>query len=297
MFNCILLIVVLFIFILYNHCLLNNNNHKCPKHFKILVTGSSSNHYSLLRLMLYRILVTENNICVVVWDLGLSCNQYLELIESEKYITKIRKDFDIFNYKFNYSNYPTYFDINKVAGSYAWKPFVIYDTYNMFKRNILWLDAGCFIKNSLTYEFNEINRIIFWSLGSKTPIKKYTHQKVFEILDTELSIYNKPMCSGGVIGLFYPSLMVNKIMNLWMACALIKNCISPKGSSLYNHRYDQSVISILLYKYNFSCEGRKQKNFITHFDSDIGGYNDEGFKKYIAMIKKLSLKSIKLKII
>lgn len=42
------------------------NNNMCPSEFKVFVTGSSSNHFHLLILMLYRIKMVEENICIIV---------------------------------------------------------------------------------------------------------------------------------------------------------------------------------------------------------------------------------------
>lgn len=258
---------------------------KCPKDYKILATGCSSNHFHLLLLMLYRIYITESKTCLVVWNLGLSLNEKSILANAEEYISKRKSDLYIYNYIFNYSNYPPHFNIENNAGVYAWKPFVIYESYIKYKRSILWLDAGCFIKNKLDYEFLQIKKKKIWSISQGSSIKKYTHCFLMKLLETSNDIANSSMCAGGVIGLYYPSQIVLSIMNLWKACALIKQCISPNGANTKNHRNDQSVISILLYQYNLGCNNEMPHNFETHFDGKYSTYNDKNYVNYLVKIK------------
>lgn len=152
---------------------------------------------------------------------------------------------------------------------------------------MLWLDAGCFIKSKLNYEYSQIINNKIWSISSDTTIKRYTHIDLLDLFDSSLDIYNRTMCAGGVIGLYYPSLFVDYIMNLWKACALIKKCIAPNGSNLHNHRQDQSVLSILFYQHHLSCDKVKGMNFFTHYDNNYYKiYNDTLYIKYISFIKK-----------
>lgn len=228
--------------------------------------------------------MVEENICIIVWDLGLPKNEKEKLLKTKVHINNYRNDILIYSYKFNFKLYPEHFNISHKAGYYAWKPYVIYNTYKMVKRSILWLDCGCFIKNKLQYEYNEIIKRKIWSITQHSTIKRFTHEYLLNLLDTDKFIYSKTMCTGGVLGIYYPSLLVTKIMNLWTACALIKKCISPNGSDLSNHRYDQSIISILLYQNNIECDNSQKLNFVTHFDTKYRSYNNSDYLKFIKSI-------------
>lgn len=258
-------------------------NDYCPTNYKLLTTGSSDNHFHLLLLFLYRLYVVENKICVVVWDLGFSYMNNQLFCNAKKYIIK-RRSIIIILKKFNYSLYPKHFNINWNAGYYSWKPFVIGSTYIQYKRSILWIDCGCYINRKLNYEYDEIKRNIVWSIASGTTVERYTHRGLFQLLNVNKTIYNKTMCAGGIVGIFYPSYIVNSIISLWKACALIKNCISPDGANRGNHRQDQSVLSILMYQYNFDCSKNHQKAFVTHFDKHYRKYNNTLFSKFILHI-------------
>lgn len=211
--------------VIENIIILSRYINECPSNYKILTTGASDNHFHLLILFMYRIYVVEKNICVVVWNLGLSDSNVNNLknakrkIEGRKRVVIIKT--------FPYDKYPSHFNIHRNAGQYSWKPFVLWDTYSQYKRDVLWLDTGCFIKNKLDFEYDQLKKKQFYTIGSGTSIQRYTHAELFKILNADISINYKPMCSGGIMGIHYPSKTVENVLSLWKACALIKNCISP----------------------------------------------------------------------
>ena len=64
----------------------------------------------------------------------------------------------------------------------------------------------------------------------------------------------------------YNSKNARNISELWNKFSQIQECISPVGSSRLNHRQDQAVLTLLLYKYVFKSSYKKfiypQTNFI-----------------------------------
>lgn len=238
---------------------------KCSKN-RLLVTGSSSNHFHLLLIMIFNVFQYENDICINVWDLGLTTQQLKKLKKMYIILKKNKQDIILHYDIFNYSAYPFFFNIKRNAGEYAWKSTIISIAYNRYKIPLLWLDAGCFIKGSLQNVFKEI------------------HIKTLIYLNTSRKIYNKLMCAGGVVGLYYPSLKVNKLLNEWVSCSMNKECIAPYLSNRSNHRQDQSVFSILLYQNNFNCYNTKQFNFTTHFDRLYRKFNSSMYNKLLYTI-------------
>ena len=55
--------------------------------------------------------------------------------------------------------------------------------------------------------------------------------------------------SGGVVGINYNIPWVKEMIKEWRDLSLIKECICPDGSDRSNHRQDQSIFTILFYKY------------------------------------------------
>lgn len=85
----------------------------------MFATGSSSNHFNLLLLMIYRITVVESFLCVAIWNLGLSNNEKEELSSATKYAIYNGRYIYMHIYNFNYSKYPSHFNIKRNSGYYA----------------------------------------------------------------------------------------------------------------------------------------------------------------------------------
>ena len=62
------------------------------------------------------------------------------------------------------------------------------------------------------------------------------------------------MCAGGIQGYMYNSPAVEKVLKPVVECCMKQECIEPEGSGFHNHRYDQSVFSIMLAKNGIKCQ-------------------------------------------
>lgn len=63
-----------------------------------------------------------------------------------------------------------------------------------------------------------------------------------------MEFVNKPSYAGNTVGFVHGSEGYNKILLPWVDCAGKPECIAPKGSSIANHRFDQTALSIIAYK-------------------------------------------------
>ena len=214
-----------------------------------LVTGASNNHYkSLINMILSFMKYHKNdpNYVIVVYNLGIEESLWERLINLfgrySNFVVEV----------FNYGLYPDYVNININAGEYAWKPIVIYDVFNKYKDITLWMDAGNIIINRL----DKINELIkkdnIYSGYSSGNIKQWTHEKTIEYMGCIYEGYDLTISScrnGACIGFNYNTDYVKTFVEEYRNYALIKECIAPEGSSRENHRQDQSVFSIMFYKY------------------------------------------------
>lgn len=208
----------------------------------VLVTGSSSSHYKSLFQFLKSVHQFEKNTKTVVYDLGLK--------EAER--ETILKDFSNIDLrKFDFENYPNYFNININDGEYAWKPIIIDTVLNEFKCSVCWLDAG----NVIFEELNTLRKVIefygFYSPYSKGIIQDWTHLKTLSFLGVadHKELLTQTNLNGACISVDYNNDKVRKIITKWKDCALTKDCIAPKGANKKNHRYDQAILSTLIYKH------------------------------------------------
>lgn len=212
-----------------------------PKQKLIIVTGSDGSHFKSMYQLLESLIIFEKKTKIIIFDLGLSRTE-IEILERKFPELELRK--------FNYADYPSYFNIKINAGEYAWKPVIINDILNEFKTSVCWLDGG----NKLTKPLTSIRKILelygFYSPFSKGTISEWTHPKTLEYMGSlnDKFIVRQQNLNGACVSANYNNIAVRNVIQKWSDCAKTKNCIAPKGSSRENHRQDQAVLSVLVYK-------------------------------------------------
>ena len=109
------------------------------------------------------------------------------------------------------------------------------------------MDAGNLINNNLEPLENFIIQNHVYSAMSSGNIRQWTHPKTIEYLNC--SNINEQNRNAACIGFNTKIYFVKSLLTEYYNCAQDKNCIAPEGSSRKNHRQDQSVFTILFYKY------------------------------------------------
>ena len=207
-----------------------------------IVTGASQNHFKTLCQFLRTI---PKGVSVYVYDLGLDESSSNDILREFKDILHL-----IFR-KFDYSQYPSYFNINVNAGEYAWKPVIIEEVSKEVNGVLIWMDAGTKIIGSLEPLINIIREQGIYSPVSSGNVSKWTHietQRYFDIQNDE-EFLNRENRAGGILGYNLENNQIKEFIQQMAEYARIKECIAPEGSSRDNHRQDQAVFTILYYKY------------------------------------------------
>lgn len=138
---------------------------------------------------------------------------------------------------------------------YAWKPIAIAETVKRFGK-VLIFDAGSVIRGPL----DPVERIlestgIFLVWGQDDNMMPKAHEKIFEWFNyTKSTFVAGPHYSGNTQGYLYPSEWFDNIVLPSYKCAMDKECIQPEGSSLSNHRYDQTSLSIIAYQHHVMAQ-------------------------------------------
>ena len=234
----------------------------------IIVTGASDNHVLSLQNMMNSFIKfnIEKKNTLIVYNLGILSSKWLEIQkEYEKYNTNIR--FKIFNY----SNYPTWYNIKIEAGQYAWKPAIIFQIYNEYYEEIIvWMDSGNLIYSKLDRLEKYIMENGVYSATSQGIISDWTHPTTIHYMNCEN--VRKINRNGACLGFNTKLDLVKGFLTQFYNYSCIKKCIAPEGSSRKNHRQDQSIFSILFYRYNMNdnLDGDKYIGYSIHNDVDIG---------------------------
>jgi hypothetical protein len=212
----------------------------------LIVTGASQNHFKSLKQLLSTI--SFDLFDCIVYDLGLTEDAHTEL--SAIYPTCILRRFD-------YSKYPTYYNIQVNAGEYAWKPAILNEVMQTIKELsypteiLLWCDSGNkIIDRSLTHlkSFVYANKV--YSPSSSGDVKRWTHPSTLEWfgISSSSSFLQRGNRNGAILAFHIQDADACALIAEFACCASIKDCIAPMGSSRENHRQDQAVFTILYYK-------------------------------------------------
>jgi hypothetical protein len=224
-----------------------------------IVTASDTSHFLSVKQLIESINNHDKNCKIVFYDLGLNINEVKEL-------KKMKLTFK----KFNFENYPKFMNLSqKDAGAYAWKPQIIISEVSNDSPLTLWLDAGDIVKHNL----NRV-RLLLYTKGFYSPlsngyVSQWTHEATLEQLSIRSKIWKKRMLNAAIIGI-NPSNQVKKnYIKTWSEYSLNKKIILPDGSGKTNHRWDQSLLTVLYYKtFNPKVFLRTHKIFgiLTHQD-------------------------------
>lgn len=230
-----------------------------------IVTGASQNHFKSLKQFLSS--VNTSTIKCFVYDLGLNAESVEQL---KKYTVEYRL--------FDYSAYPSYYDININAGEYAWKPAIIYNTMKELLSTdrapiLLWCDAGNIFRHCNIGELKQyILQNKLYSPDSNDDVKFWTHPLTrmwFKIGDDD-PILLKQNRNAAILGFHINDPDVQSFIEKFNECASIKECIAPEGSNRSNHRQDQAVFTVLYYKFM----GEHPSYRITNSTFNIASHRD-----------------------
>lgn len=173
---------------------------------------------------------------IIVYNLGLNQESVIHL--NKLHLVTVE---DLFKHKDKF--YEGFFDTQH----YAFKLFCQVDA-KKFGKNIFWLDSGAlFLKNCRSvFEKIEENHIFCVEDRDKHINRRWTHEKAVKILEaTENELDSFQLCAG-IFG-YKVGGRYEHVIDEAFKFALIKDCIQ---GSRNNHRHDQSILSILTYRYS-----------------------------------------------
>jgi len=131
---------------------------------------------------------------------------------------------------------------------YAWKPPAILEAVEDYG-TVLWLDAGCDIRGSLDVVADILAKDgYFFVQGQDTDMTALLHPDCAERLGLQAADFaDKASFAGSAQGYVSGSTVVDRVLRPMYAAAANEACIAPPGSSLQNHRFDQSLLSLIAY--------------------------------------------------
>eukprot|EP00980_Cylindrotheca_fusiformis_P031538 scaffold26523_cov108-Cylindrotheca_fusiformis.AAC.2 len=206
----------------------------------MIVSGADKKYYNALENFAASLRFWSPRSSLVVYNLGMS-NEQIDNVEKWPNVHRIhwRDGFP--------ESFPPH--VKHALKNYAWKSLAINESVHEYK-SIFWLDAGATFTAPIDSIQNIVHRDgIFVVKGQDSHMKVKSHPGTYQWFGYEKdSFVGGPHFAGGIQGHVYPSRFIDTIVIPNAECALNKSCISPEGSSLVNHRYDQTSLSILAYQ-------------------------------------------------
>jgi len=203
----------------------------------VVVTGANRRFFRGLKNLVGSLHWWSPGRKIVVYNLGLNAKQLEEVKTWNNTVVRWPTGIP--------SRFPPH--VHKLK-KYAWKPIAINESLHEWG-GVLWIDAGSNVRAPLD-PIDEIlkNTGVYTVQGQDGDMTRWTHTGTFKWFGKTAKEYaGKPSYSGGLQGWMLGTAPTRTVVPQWTRCALQPECISPAGSSLSNHRYDQSVLSILAY--------------------------------------------------
>ena len=226
-----------------------------------IITGANWKFFHSMMQLINSINIHEKSNCkIVAYDLGLT-NEQIILFKWQNPTIELKK--------FDFSTLPPHADIDENAGSYAWKPQIILEEFNIKNDDsfIFWLDSASIVRSQLLLVRAALYFYGFYSVIAGATIKELTHESTILKLNL-IKESSFKMLTAGMIGFNKKSEKNKALISEWAKAAREKSIISPIGSSRDNHRYDQSIVSMLFYKiYNVEIQpiiSKKGLEIIVH---------------------------------
>lgn len=221
-----------------------------------LITAADITYFHYLKQILNNVIHISKNknidIQIIVYNLGITDKQISEIKNFQYVIVK----------NFDFEKYPEHVSLKKYNGThctYAWKPIIIHEVCEEYGGLIHWMDT-----RNLYFDFNNLIQILktnyLYTPTSWGDIERMTHPLTINYMNG-LKYKSHRMRNAACFGINYDIDWVKDFVKEWKDLALVRDCICPNGSSRKNHRQDQSVLTILYYKY------QEKYNFenINHF--------------------------------
>ncbi len=202
----------------------------------IFITGADSTHYKSALNCIKSIISKHQKI--VFWDLGCTDKELAAIGATGITIRK-----------FPYKDFPDFLNIKINAGNYAWKPIIIELTADEFKIPVFWFDAGnLLIDHKKILMTTMVN--VFYSPYSIKKVCDLTHPSVIKKFSEIKGIHKKNNLNGACVCFDPKNSKAINLLRDWSFYAKDINYIAPEGSSRLNHRQDQSLLTLLAYKYD-----------------------------------------------
>lgn len=241
----------------------------------VIVTAADYSHEKSLLNFIDSLSRFHGGVKVSIYDLGMSKVALERLSEKGKF-------FSHFEIKtFTFAKLPDWMSLaSRNKGGYAWKPLIIQNeicevmSEGTAQPCLIYSDAGNLIIRNLKFLAFLVSKFGFFSTASKGKVANWTVLSTRRILDPSDDYAECQNINAALLGFNLGNTKVMNLVRVWSMHAQSELVISPVESTLENHRFDQSILTLLSYKFDlvpFWIEtevASKRFGFVCHQDID-----------------------------
>jgi len=229
----------------------------------VMVTATSDNHYLSALSWLSNARRTNPEIPLVVFSLGLTAENLVELAcycAAQVYV-------------FDFSVEPRHAAMDQQdAGAYSWKPVIIGHMLSLYDV-VIWSDSGNRWNATLepfVAEAHRRNGLYSGNVWGRLGQLMHPHMYERHYNDSGFRRYFNNRSNRNCDAAFVVvTQQARPLVDEWVKCARVKECILPTGAGRRNHRWDQSALAYLVYSDRFRSLTGQQRYTCTS-----GQYHD-----------------------
>lgn len=173
----------------------------------------------------------------IAYDLGLSAGILKSLTARFAWCTF--KPFD-------FALWPAHLQMRQQ--NYAWKPVLVAQEVLAGQGVVLWFDCATLFKGALDEAIQSVRRWGLWYLRGQTPLYRHADARALDAMQVPPEVRHLRECVSGALGFDASHSAARRIALEWQGFALQAAIIAPPGASLSTHKYDQALLSGVLFK-------------------------------------------------
>lgn len=170
----------------------------------------------------------------VVFDLGLT----------PAWRATLSRDFPSFLWRqIDFANYPPH--IAPGNRTYAWKPIALHSSAAEFGGLVLWLDSATVFRSSLDPVIQMLRTYAVYTLAGQSALQDRCDPAIWAAARAPLEILHFPERAAGAVGFDLTKPIARLVLDAWHEST---RDLQLWSSSSASHRFDQSLLSILVYR-------------------------------------------------
>jgi len=173
----------------------------------------------------------------IVYDLGLS----------ESALASLQGRFSWCIFKpFPFGQWPAHLRMEN--RNYAWKPVLVAEEVLASDGVVLWFDCATLFKRSIDSAIRATLAHGLWYLRGQTRLYQHADERSLDAMQVPKEVRHLGECVSGAIGFDARHAAARQVVAQWRNYALQQDIVAPPGASLADHKFDQALLSAVIFK-------------------------------------------------